>query len=118
MTTADGQFAPSLRPWVGGPDRAWPVGGRVWDRAFRQHPLPSGNTAGGVQSNEVRFHLSLLASLVDVVRGSFQGRRQYKNESGAAAHRVSESKLQVIWAGLPALSKVGQSVPVAQGCEQ
>ena len=59
MKTAEGQFAPSLRPWVGGPDRAWPVGGRVWDRAFRQHQLPSGNTAGGVKSNEVRFHLSL-----------------------------------------------------------
>ena len=55
MKTAEGQFAPSLRPWVGGPDRAWPVGGRVWDR-------PSGNTAGGVKSNEVRFHLSLVES--------------------------------------------------------
>ena len=59
MKTAEGQFAPSLRPWVGGPDRAPPVGARVWDRAFRQHQLPSGNTAGGVKSNEVRFHLSL-----------------------------------------------------------
>ena len=44
----------------GGPDRAWPVGGRVCDRAFRQHQLPSGNTAGGLKSNQVRFHLSRL----------------------------------------------------------
>ena len=69
MKTAEGQFAPSLRPWVGGPDRAWPVGGRVWDRAFRQHQLPSGNTAGGVKSNEVRFHLSLLGGVGDVAQG-------------------------------------------------
>ena len=26
VKTAEGQFAPSLRPWVGGPDRAPPVG--------------------------------------------------------------------------------------------
>ena len=53
MKTAEGQFAPSLRPWVGGPDRAWPVGGRVWDRAFRQHQLPSGNAADRLSSRGV-----------------------------------------------------------------